>query len=202
MQEGYALLRPLTVEFQNGGLLRYELQPNWQRLSMLFNPLPGVDIAPGAYDYLRNNLTLQTDPSARLATRFEAGSGGYFDGSLYTARALIQATPDPRFAVSGDYTVNRLAGVGTTTRSLTTHLLGVETRVAANPRLQLVNFAEWNTAARQLSWNTRFAWEYRPLAFLNVVFNRSSPVSGLGVPAPTPAVSSQFLVKWTWLLQM
>jgi hypothetical protein len=166
-----------------------------------FVPLPGVAIDPGAYDYLRHSITLQTDPSNRLALRLEGATGGYFDGDLRTIRAVVQATPDPRFAVSADYAVNRLVRVGMTDASPVTHLLGAETRLAANPRLQFVTFLQWNTAARQLTGNARLTWEYRPLAFLTVVYNHRAPVSGLGA-ASAPAESRQLLVKGTWLLQL
>jgi hypothetical protein len=200
-QEGYLLLRPMTVEFQNGGYLRYEIQPNWQRPASPFRPLPGIEVAPGAYDYLRNSVTLQTDPSSKIAFRFDGATGGYFDGSLQSVRGALQATPDPRFAISADYTLNRLSEVGATSGAVTTHLLGIETRVAANPRLQFVSFAQWNTVARQVSWNARFTWEYQPLAFFNVVYNHRTPVFGL-VSAAVPPASRQLLVKWTWLLQL
>jgi hypothetical protein len=202
VQEGYLLLRPMTVEFQNGGLVRYELQPNWQRPAAAFRPVAGVEIEAGSYDYLRHSILVQTDPSGRLAVRAEGSTGGYFNGTLHTLRGVAQVTPDPRFAVSADYTVNRLAAVGVPQTWLTTHLLGVEARAAANPRLQLVNFAQWNTSARQLSWNTRLAWEYRPLAFFTVVYNHRAPVDGLGVRSAAPPPSRQLLVKWTWLMQV
>jgi hypothetical protein len=54
------------------------------------------------------------------------------------------------------------------------------------------------TRALQLGYRT---WEYRPLAFFNVVYNHRGPVSGL-TTVPRPIESRQFLVKWTWLLQL
>jgi hypothetical protein len=202
MQEGFLSIRPMNVQFSNGGSVQYTLQPNWQRLSAPFGPLPGIEIGVGEYEYLRHNITVQSDPSARLAARFEAATGGYYDGSLDTIRALVQATPDPRFAVSADYTLNRLVDVGADRRTSTTHLLGLEARVAANPRVQVVSFTQWNTAVRQLSVNARFAWEYRPLAFFNVVYNDRSPVSGLGLASTAPPASRQLLVKFSWLAQL
>jgi len=202
LQESWLSIRPMTVEFQNGGLLQYEFQPNWQRPSAPFRPLPGIDIAAGAYDYSRHLVTIQTDPSASLAVRVEGATGGYFDGSLHTVRGVVQATPDPRLAVSTDYTLNRLVDVGATQKSVSTHLLGLETRVAANPRLQFVTFTQWNTSARQLSANARLTWEYQPLAFFNVIYNHRTAVSGLDVSTLPPAGSRQLLVKVTWLLQL
>ena len=105
-------------------------------------------------------------------------------------------------AINADYTVNRLHVVGATRASLTTHLLGVETRLAANPRLQVVSFVQWNTVVRQLSSNVRLAWEYRPLSFFTVVYNDRSAVDGRGATIPAPARSRQLLMKLTWLWQL
>jgi hypothetical protein len=201
-QEGFVSIRPFTLQLQNGGLVQYVAQPNWQRPREAFRPVPGVSIAPGRYDYLRHALTLQTDPSSRLAARLEAGFGGYFDGRLQTWRAVLQATPEPRIAVNADYTVNRLTQVGTTRATVTTHLLGVESRLAASPRLQLVSFAQWNTAARQLTVNARLAWEYRPLSYFTLVYNARAAVDGLGSDMAAPPGSRQLVAKVTWLLQL
>jgi hypothetical protein len=128
--------------------------------------------------------------------------GGYFDGTLETWRGVLQATPDPRLAVSADYTINRLDRVGGLRSALTTHLLGLETRLATTPRLQLVSFVQWNTVARQFTANARLAWEYRPLSFFTIVYNDRSPVDGRGVVTPSPFASRQLLVKLTWLAQI
>lgn len=202
VQEGFLSLRPFTLQFENGGLLQYAALPNWQRLRAPFRPVPGVSVAPGAYDYLRHAITLQTDPSARVAFRVEGQTGGYFDGTLQTWRGVLQATPDPRVAINADYTVNRLDRVGGLRAALTTHLLGVETRLATTPRLQLVSFVQWNTVARQLTANARLAWEYRPLSFFTIVYNDRSPVDGRGVVTAAPFSSRQLLVKLTWLTQV
>jgi hypothetical protein len=199
-QEGFVPIRPMTVDLQNGGLVQYEFQPNWQRPITAFRPLPGIEIAPGGYNYSRHLVTVQSDPSAPLAVRVEGASGGYFNGSLQSIRGVVQVTPDPRLALNADYAVNRLKDVGADSRSLSTHLLGVETRVAANPRLQFVTFVQWNTAARQLSGNARFTWEHRPLAFFNVIYSHRAPTPGLASAAPLG--SRQVLVKWSWLLQL
>ncbi len=201
-QEGFISLRPFTLQFENGGTLQYAMLPNWQRLRTSFTPVPGVSVAPGSYDYLRHAITVQSDPSARVALRFEGQVGGYFDGDLATWRGVLQATPDPRVAVSADYTVNRLSQVGSKPTTVTTHLLGLETRLATTPRLQLVSFVQWNTVARQMTANARLAWEYRPLSFFTVVYNDRSPVDGRGVLTSAPLGSRQLLVKLTWLLQV
>lgn len=202
VQEGFISLRPFTLQFENGGQLQYAALPNWQRPRTTFRPVPGVEVAAGAYDYLRHSITLQTDPSARMAARIEGQVGGYFDGQLDTWRGVLQATPEPRVAFSADYTINRLREVGLSRATLTTHLLGVETRLATTPRLQLISFVQWNTVARQLTANARLAWEYRPLSFFTIVYNDRAPVDGRGVITAAPLASRQLLVKLTWLTQL
>lgn len=201
-QEGYISIRPFTVQFENGGQAQYIVQPNWQRPRAAFRPVPGVDIAPGDYDYVRHSLILQSDPSARLAGRLESAVGGYFDGQLRTWRAVVQATPDPRLAVNVDYTLNRLSDLGSNRATVSTHLLGLESRVAASPLLQFVGFAQWNTVARQLSVNARLSWEYRPLSFFTLVYNHRAPIDGHGILVPPPDRSHQLLAKLTWQLQL
>lgn len=202
VQEGFISLRPFALQFESGGQLQYAALPSWQRPRSPFRPLPGVEVAAGSYDYLRHAVTLQTDPSARIAARLEGQTGGYFDGQLDTWRGVVQATPDPRFAFSADYTVNRLRDVGVSRATLTTHLLGVETRLATTPRLQLVSFVQWNTVARQLTANARLAWEYRPLSFFTIVYNDRAPVDGRGIVTAAPLASRQLLVKLTWIAQL
>jgi len=36
-----------------------------------------------------------------------------------------------------------------------------------------VSFAQWNTVARQLTVNARLAWEYQPLPYFTVIYQRS-----------------------------
>jgi len=201
VQEGYLSIRPLTVQFQNGGQVQYLAQPNWQRPRDTFRPLPGLEVPAGRYDYWRHAVTLQSDPSAALSARLEGTVGGYFDGSLQTWRGVVQATPDPRLALNLDYTLNRLTDIGASRAGATTHLLGVESRVAASPRLQAVTFMQWNTVARQLTVNARFSWEYQPLSFFTLVYNGRAPAGGLPLVLE-PSRSRQLLAKLTWLLQL
>ena len=72
-----------------------------------------------------------------------------------------------------------MSEVGLTRGSLTTHLLGLESRLAASPRLQLVSLSQWNTVARQLTLNARLAWEYHPLSFFTIVYNDRSAIEGV-----------------------
>mgnify|MGYP001791063035 FL=1 len=56
---------------------------------------------------------------------------------------------------------------------LTANLLSTTARLALNPRVRLVGSYQWNSANDANIWNVRFAWEYRPLSFIFIVFNNN-----------------------------
>jgi hypothetical protein len=149
----------------------------------------------------RRLLKNSSRPSIELTKTRAPACRTQFDGSLQSLRALVQTTPDLRFALNADYTLNRLSHIRADRRSVSTHLLGLETRVAANPRLQFVTVLQWNIAARQVSGNVRLTWEHRPLAFFNVIYKHRAPAFGLG-SATAPLESRQLLVECTWLIQL
>jgi hypothetical protein len=156
----------------------------------------GVTIAPGYYQYLTQSAELATDFSAKLAGRLTYTWGGYFNGSLRTLATTVRFAPVPFAEFSADYEFNRISGLGTERRQLDTHLLGLNTRLALNPRVQLIGFYQWNSSLNRDLWNVRLSWEYRPLSFLYVVFN-SNRVSG---PNPRErVVQQQGIAKLTYL---
>ena len=61
-------------------------------------------------------------------------------------------------------------GVNQTTK--TVDLWAVEGRFAANPRLQLIGFYQRNTETKANNYNIRLSWEYQPLSFIYIVFNK------------------------------
>jgi hypothetical protein len=52
-------------------------------------------------------------------------------------------------------------------------LYGLEGRFAFNPRLQLIAFYQRNTEGAADNYNIRLAWEYQPLSFVYLVFNKN-----------------------------
>jgi hypothetical protein len=186
---------PLSLEFQNGATAKYTLLANWQKLDAT-EQLVGVTIAPGYYQYLSQSAELATDFSAKLAGRLTYTWGGYFNGSLQTLATTVRFAPVPFAEFSADYEFNRISRLGTERRQLNTHLLGLNTRLALNPRVQLIGFYQWNSSLNRDLWNVRLSWEYRPLSFLYVVFN-SNRVSG---PNPRErVVQQQGIAKLTYL---
>lgn len=169
-REGFLSFRILDVDFQNGGKLTYAVIPNGQNLFAPFFPI-GIEIAPGRYEYVRQRMGYTSDLSRRLAGSVSYTTGGYFDGRLNTLLLSGRIAPDPRLACTLSYEFNKITSLGINDVSRDTHLTGIEMRLAMNPRVQLISFYQYNTAASRATLNARFVWEYRPLSFLYLVWN-------------------------------
>ena len=63
--------------------------------------------------------------------------------------------------------------VGQAQSSATIDLYGLESRLALNPRLQLIGFYQKNANDHSENYNLRLSWEYAPLSYVYVVLNHS-----------------------------
>jgi hypothetical protein len=185
-EEGWLSLRPLVFGFQDGGETSLWARGDVQRLERPFRPIPGLSIDPGSYRYATVGITRQPDLSKPYWAYVTVAAGGFYDGS--TQRLVYRASPvrEPRFSMTFDYTGNRFAGVGgDPDQELWTHLVGVQLRVALDPRLQLSAFQQRNTVSGRNSVNARLSWEFAPLSFFHVVLNEGRPLDALD-PDRTP----------------
>lgn len=190
-----AALKPFHIEFQNGASIQYDMIQNWQKLDFT-ERLVGIEVAEGYYQYLNHRIQASTDFSAKLAGRASYVNGGYFNGKLQTWTLAVRFAPIPHVEFTVDYEFNQIRGLGAEKRDLDTHLLGINTRLALNPRVQLLGFYQWNSSLKRDIWNVRLSWEYRPLSFLYVVFN-SNRTNGLN---PQDRITQQQgIAKLTYL---
>ncbi len=195
---GYWGINPFEFIFQDGTYIDFTIEPNWQRLDAPFSPV-GIQIAPGFYDYIRYIFQLRSDLSAKIGGSLRAEVGDYFDGTLNTYTLSGRLAPIPHFELQVDYELNEYKNLGIENRSDETHLLGVNARLALNPRVQLIGFYQWNSSVDRSVWNVRFSWEYRPLSFIYLVFN-SNQIDSLN--PENRLLQQQYLGKITFLKQL
>lgn len=72
---------PIWFNFQSGAYFGFSMSPIFQKLAEPFQPL-GVNIAPGSYHYLQDEIFFTTDPSKILSLAGGYIWGGYFNGRL------------------------------------------------------------------------------------------------------------------------
>jgi hypothetical protein len=64
--------------------------------------------------------------------------------------------------------------VGESDERKSVRLYSVESRLALNPRMQLISFFQKNSSGNRENWNIRFAWEFKPLSFVYLIFNNKT----------------------------
>ncbi len=193
----YAPIRPFRIYFQNAAQIGLFVEPNWQRLDEPFLPA-GIEIAPGDYDYTRYRIELSSDQSASLSGGLNVETGDYFDGELTTYTLSARYAPLPHVELSADYEINEIQSLGILQEDETTRLLGMSLRLALNPRLQFSAFYQQNSVDDRSNWNVRLAWEYRPLSYLYLVYNRNE-IDGM---LPPQGLSEQLIAKFTYLFEV
>jgi hypothetical protein len=198
-REGWVRLEPLWIVFDDGSEVWSWWEPNWQRLAAAFSPLPGLEVAPGDYDYSRWGIAARTDRSRRTFVEARYLDGGFFDGELQTTILAARLSPSPRLALRVDYERNAIRDLGPARAGRVSELVISELRLALDPRLQLTLFHQHNTAAERESWNARLVWEWRPLSFAYLVYTEASPTDpGAGFLGSPEFRDRQLILKLAW----
>jgi hypothetical protein len=161
---------PLWVLFEGGDEAWLQVEKATQVLTETFAPVPGVTFKPGEYVYDTVGAAFASQASRKVALGGEVAVGHYYaaDTVRGTVRASLQ--PLPHVQVSASYGYNRFWGRGVTAAFADTQLLLVETRLALNPKLQLIGSFQRDTAGNGMLLNARVAWEFLPLSFVYLVF--------------------------------
>ena len=194
----YAPIRPVQVRFESGAQFSVIIEPNRQRLAEAFSPA-GIDIAPGEYNYTRYRLAAKTDQSRKFATDASIETGNYFDGSLTSYAVSGRIAPSPRVELTADLQVNQINNLGVAVKDETTRLYRLNTRVALSPRLHFSSFYQRDNLSDQSAWNFRLSWEYRPLSYLYIVFNKSDKK---GLDPSERIDQNQLIVKASYLFEV
>lgn len=169
--EGQWMINPVWLNFQKGGYFGYIINPTYQLLTEPFMPL-GINISEGKYRYLRHQFYLSTDPSGVVSTNLTFDIGSYFNGKLNSWSATLNLAPSPHFYLQGQFNRNHFKEVGDPKTSTKVDLYTLSGRLALNPRLQLIGFYQMNSENDASNYNIRLSWEYQPLSYIYLVFNR------------------------------
>jgi hypothetical protein len=194
--EQRALSGPLWFELQNGGTLGGYVEASVQNLDDTFSPV-GIVIKPGSYSYFRKGFFLASDPSAKYSGSTEYGWGGFFNGTLQNVDAKFRLAPIPHVNLGLSWNWNKFENMGAARETKEVNLLILETRLAINPRLQLIGFYQKNTTDNLNSYNVRLSWEYQPLSYVYLVFNS---LNYQGTDS-TQQKQQSFLAKLSYLKQ-
>ena len=164
---------PIYILTRSNGLISYTISPTVQNYDFSF-PILGQTIVPGRYDFTRHALRYRMDQSKKVSLDARYSFGGYFNGSLNSLSLSSRIAPIPHIAAEFSYEHNSFTGFGEEQADFTTDLFTAGIRLAANPRIQLSGFYQYNTFDKQARINLRGSWEFAPLSFLYLVYNESN----------------------------
>ena len=170
--ERQLIFYPFYLNLHNAGYLGYGLNDIFQHLPETFMPL-GVPIEAGDYKYLQHTITGSTDPAKKVKVLGSLNWGDYFNGRLTTADIKGFFAPIPHISLGGNFNRNVFSDVGIENINKTVDLYSIEARLALNARVQLSSFIQKNSENDLYNLNARFSWEYQPLSFIYIVFNRN-----------------------------
>jgi hypothetical protein len=166
-------VNPIWINFQNGGYIGYIITPTYQLLTEPFAPL-GINIPEGKYNYLRHSFYFSTDPSRVISSNINFETGSYYNGDLTAGTISLNFAPIPHIFLQGQFNRNHFNEVGEPASDKTVDLYSISGRLALNPRLQLIGFYQRNSENNLSNYNIRLSWEYQPLSYVYLVFNRRS----------------------------
>lgn len=171
--ERQLIFYPFYLNFHNAGYFGYGLNAIFQHLPETFIPL-GVPIGAGDYKYVQHTFVGSTDPAKKVKILGSLNWGDYFDGRLFTGDINAFFSPIPHISLGGHFNRNIFSDVGLEKINKTVDLYSIEARLALNAKIQLSSFIQKNSDNDQYNLNARFSWEYQPLSFIYIVFNRNT----------------------------
>lgn len=137
-------------------------------------PILGQTVVPGKYEFTRHAVRYRMDQSKKVSLDARFTFGGYFNGNLKNFTLSSRIAPIPHIAAEFSYEHNSFIDFGEEMADFTTDLFTAGIRLAANPRIQLSGFYQYNTFDKQGRINLRGSWEFAPLSFLYLVYNESN----------------------------
>jgi uncharacterized protein DUF5916 len=169
--ESYRLFwAPINWRFRSGDRIEVNANPTGERLIEPFEIASGVVIAPGAYEWRRYRLEVETAQKRRLYAQATWWFGGFYDGTLdqFEWTGAWNPTPLVTIEFSGERNMARLpAGHFTQT------VAGARLRLNISPDLSIASYLQYDTESESVGTNTRMRWTFRPVGDLFIVYNHN-----------------------------
>jgi hypothetical protein len=169
-QEVSLYIFPIYIITNTNAKIEYAITPSYQNLPFSF-PILKSTIESGQYKFVRQMLRYETDASRKFSIQGKYEWGNYYNGKLKSLNVTSRFAPLPQVALTAGYEYNLFAKLGVTSDDFNTSLYSVGIRLAANPRLQVSSFYQYNSFDYRGRLNVRASWEFAPLSFVYFVFN-------------------------------
>jgi hypothetical protein len=169
-QEVSLYIFPIYIITNTNAKIEYAITPSYQNLPFSF-PILKSTIESGQYKFVRQMLRYETDASRKFSIQGKYEWGNYYNGKLKSLNITSRFAPLPQVALTAGYEYNVFSNLGASSDDFNTSLYSVGIRLAANPRMQVSSFYQYNSFDYRGRLNVRASWEFAPLSFVYFVFN-------------------------------
>ena len=168
---------PLIVEFGTTDELSLRLSHAVDRPIESFE-LGDLTVPAGEYSWTRASLEFETTSSRPLWGELGVRVGEFYDGWRGQCAAEVEWNPNAHFRINGEYQYNVVELEG---GSFDAHIGSLGVNWNMTPDLGWSFLAQYDSLSRQVGFNSRIRWEYRPGSTLYLVLNQALEARGDGL---------------------
>ena len=156
------------VEFHSGDIATVQVVQDYELLPAAFRIAPRVTVPQAGYDNTTASASYSLANNHRVAGRFIASIGRFYDGTRTEAGYSGRVTLLPQFAMEPSVS---LAWVRLPYGDFDARLLANRVTWTPTTRLFVSSLMQFNVDAKTLSSSVRLRWEYRLGSDLFVVYS-------------------------------
>jgi hypothetical protein len=159
------------TNFESGDSIRTEFSRNYERLVRPFRISGGGGtVEPGAYPYDRFSAQYSAYRGRQIAGTLRFEQGGLYDGTLTSYGLSLEARPNARISFTPSFVWNQIVRQHST---FITRELNSQINYSLNQKWLTRAMLVWNGQDRNVLFNVRLNYIYRPGEDLFVVYNES-----------------------------
>ena len=178
----------LSLFFNNGALVEWSANPNFNKLITPFRPNAKMasPIPAGGYNWNENFVLMSTDQSRMFSAEGRFIYGGLYDGTQRTVNGSVQFRPSYRFRARVGLQ-RTAATLNTPALKFINTLTTVRSSYSFTTNMFVDALSQYDAVSRQFNANVRFNLIHRPLSDLFIVYNDQriltpdAPVAGRGI---------------------
>lgn len=192
-------VRPLGAQFQSGDRLELNFYRLFDAPDADFELVPGAQIDSGTYWWNRAEISYSGSNNRLFVPGAEISTGPFYDGTRLDIAASLLARLQPHWELTFEF---ERQDVELSTADFIAHTVRVRADYAANPRLTLTGFLQYDDQSERAALNARLRWTRSPGCDLFVVWNSVWPVAPAGAFAFARPQRGALVVKYTQYLRI
>ena len=195
-----ASIKPsFKMEFKTGARVELSLNSSYESVLVPFVIPGGPNIPSGNYWFHEGKLRYQLPRGGTKSGDISLGAGSFYDGWRMNLSAAPEWRISPHLTLGTDYELN-IIRFSERNESLDAHLVRFRVRAALDIHFSASTFAQYNSAADELSMNARLRYHFSEGNDLWLVYNEGFNTEREVLMGPRLPFSQNrtFMLKYTY----